>query len=380
MSPERVYLDWNASAPLRPQARAAVIAAMDATGNPSSVHAEGRAARAIVEQAREAVAKLTGAKPAEVVFTSGATEANAWVLRRAWRTLFYSRLEHASVTAPVLANPEEIVEIPVTGSGRIDLDALAAMLAARGNALVKAPGQALLAVQAANNETGVVQPLTEAVRIASAAGVLVHCDAVQAAGRRPLDFAGSGASYMTLSAHKIGGPRGVGALIVREGAPVSPLILGGGQERGRRSGTEAVTAIAGFGAAAAAARDEIAGFAALASLRDTLEAGLLAAAPTCQIIGREAERLENTTCVAVPGRSAETLIAALDLAGFAVSAGSACASGKVTTSPVLAAMGLTPEVARGAIRVSLGHSTGAQDIARFIAAWTTIARPAAQAA
>jgi cysteine desulfurase len=380
MNGRRAYLDWNATAPLRSEARAAMLAALDEVGNPSSVHAEGRRARRIVEDAREKVAHLAGAQPSEVVFTSGATEANNWAVGRAWAAVLHSRLEHPSVTAPALAGDGESVELPVRRDGRLDLASLEAWLAACRDRLAKAPGRALLALQAANNETGVVQTVAEAGAVAAAHGLAVLCDAVQAAGRLPLAFSGSSLTFMTLSAHKLGGPKGVGALVVRDDAPLPPLLVGGGQERGRRAGTENVAAIAGFGAAAVAAAGEIAYFGSLAGLRDDLEAAVLGATPQAIVVGRDVPRLANTSCIVLPGRAAETLVAALDLSGIAVSAGSACSSGKVSASPVLAAMGYGSDLARSAIRISIGPSTTPEDIEAFVAAWTRITRPAARAA
>ena len=392
MSRPRTYLDWNATAPLRPEARAAMSTALDLVGNPSSVHAEGRAARRVIENARDAVAALAGTSPRNVTFTSGATEANVWLHRRSWRTIFYTRIEHASVIAPVEAvGREPLPDAPTTGAteripiaathdGTIDLVSLEQALTARAAALAAAPGQSLLTLQAANNETGVVQPLAEAAALARAHRVLVASDAVQAAGRLALDFDGSGLAYMTLSAHKLGGPKGVGALLARPEAPLPPMLIGGGQERRLRAGTENVAAIAGFGAAAAAARSEVGRLADVARLRDRLEAGVLALAPDTRIVGRDAPRLPNTSCIALSARRAETMVAALDLAGIAVSAGAACSSGKVARSHVLTAMGLGPEVEQHAIRVSLGPTTRDEDVDAFLKALHTITARAAEAA
>ncbi|MFM9942041.1 MAG: cysteine desulfurase family protein [Hyphomicrobiaceae bacterium] len=380
MTFQRHYLDWNATAPLRPEARAAMVEALDLVGNPSSVHAEGRRARRIVEDAREKVARLVGAKPAEVVFTSGATEANNWVVGRTWDRVVFSRLEHPSVVAPALACRGDTVEIGATRYGSIDVGALAAWLENDHERLQRAPGRTLLALQAANNETGIVQPLAAAAALAAAHGVLVHSDAVQAVGRLPIDFARSNLSFLSISGHKLGAPKGIGALIVRSGAPLPPRIIGGGQERGMRAGTENVAAIAGFGAAAAAASGEIGYFASLGGLRDRLEDAVVQATPEAVVIGHGAERLANTACLALPGRMAETLVAAFDLTGIAVSAGAACSSGKVQASPVLAAMGLAPEITGGAIRISIGPATTVEDIDAFVTAWTRITRRAAQAA
>ena len=380
MNGGRTYLDWNATAPLRPVARDAVLAALDVVGNPSSVHAEGRAARRLIENAREQVAALVGASPRAVYFTSGATEANAWVHRQPWRTVFFSRVEHASVLASIEARHGDTREIAATRSGVIDLTALADALANAGEAVAVSPGDALLTLQAANNETGVIQPLAAAIACAKSHGIRVACDAVQMVGRAPLDCAASGLDYMTISAHKLGGPKGVGAVIVAPDAPLAPLIIGGGQERRQRAGTENVAAIAGFGAAAQEAARDLGSVNRITALRDGLEADVLAWAPDVIIIGRDAPRLPNTTCLAVSGRSAETLVAAFDLAGIAVSAGSACSSGTVAASHVLGAMGLDPAQVRGAIRISLGATTTTNDIAAFLAAFKDITARVARAA
>lgn len=377
MMASRTYLDWNATAPLRPEAREAMVAALDVVGNPSSVHTEGRIARRLIEDARENVAALTGAQPSEVYFTSGATEANNWVHRATWRTVFYSGIEHASVMAPVEAGNGERIRIPAGREGTIALDALSHALLEWTTRRDDEAGPALLTLQAANNETGVVQPLEAAVALAKQHRVLVASDAVQMAGKLPLDFAGLGLHYMTISAHKIGGPKGIGAVVARASAPLPPLISGGGQERRLRAGTENVAAIAGFGAAAAGALREIASAGCVAALRDGLESAVLTSFPGAVVIGQSVPRLPNTTCIAFPGRASETLVAAFDLAGIAVSAGSACSSGKVAQSHVLQAMELATDVSRGAVRISIGHTTTEADIAAFITALGRImARPA----
>ncbi len=366
----RSYLDWAASAPLRPMAREAVCAALDLTGNPSSVHAEGRCARAAVEAARTAVATLVGApSSAEITFTSGATEANVTALLPALcggdPLLLVSAIEHPSVAAGGRFRPEDIAVVPVDGDGVVRLDRLSEMLEQAG-----ARGQRpLVSLMLANNETGVVQPVAEAARLVHAAGGLLHADAVQAAGRVPVDMAALGADLLSLSSHKIGGPKGVGALVVRPGVSVPPLLTGGGQERRRRAGTEAVPMIAGFGAAAAAAKVDLEEIQRCGRLRDWLEAGLDTMCDATVVFGRNAQRLPTTCCFAVPGISAETAVIALDLDGVAVSSGAACSSGKVAASAVLSAMGVPGELARGAIRVSLGWETQEDDVARFLAAW-----------
>ncbi len=374
---ERSYFDWNATAPLREEAGAAVAAALAVPGNPSSVHAEGRAARRLIERAREEVAALAGARPGDVFFTSSGTEANMLALspavevagdKRPRSKLLLSTVEHVSVRAGGRFAREAIEDVPVDAQGRFDLLALADAVAKTARALVS--------LMLANNETGIIQPVAEAAAIVHAAGGLLHVDAVQAAGRIDCDIAVLGADLMTLSAHKIGGPKGVGALVRRSDdihLP-DPLIRGGGQERGLRAGTENVAGIAGFGAAAAVARRQRAAEAAhMLALRERLEAGLRAIAPEMVIFGAKAERLPNTTLFTVPGMKAETAVIAFDLEGVAVSSGAACSSGKVQPSHVLAAMGVLPPLTRGAMRASLGWSTTAADIESFLNAWRKLA-------
>ena len=367
MSAARTYLDWNATAPLRREARTAMLAALDIVGNPSSPHAEGRRARAIVEDAREQVAQLVGAKPAEVVFTSGGTEGNNAVLAAGWDAILVAGIEHDSVLAPARNSRSRLIEMPVGSNGVVRRDELSAsMTQLKG-------GRALLTLQMANNETGVLQPVAEVARDARAHGLAVHTDAVQAAGRLTVDIAELGVDYLTLSAHKLGGPKGVGALVIRERAVLPPLISGGGQERRRRAGTENVAAIVGFGAAAEAAQRDLARTPRVQALREQLEGGVRAITPEAVIIAESAARLPNTTSLALPRASAETLVIALDLAGIAVSAGAACSSGKVGASHVLAAMGVEPLLGRSAIRISLGHGSTERDVASFLAAWSHIA-------
>lgn len=371
MTTERTYLDWNATAPLLPEARAAIERALDVHGNPSSVHAEGRRARAVVETAREQVAALVGARPSEVVFTSGATEACATVLAAPWTVILAAGIEHDAVLRPTEASSGKQITLGVGADGRVDLPELAAHANAAG--AEHGAGGALVALQLANNETGVLQPLSDAAAAAHAAGARIFTDAAQAAGRIPVDFAALDADFMALSAHKLGGPKGVGALIVRDGHDVPALITGGGQERRRRGGTENIAGIAGFGAAAEAARNMLADRDRITHLRDRLEAGLLDLTPDAHIIGMGAERLPNTTCVALPGHSAETLVIRFDLAGIAVSAGAACSAGKIGASHVLAAMGLDETTARSAIRISIGSTTTDRDIDHCLTAWREIA-------
>ncbi len=361
----RLYLDWNATAPLRPEARAAMAAALD--GNPSSIHAEGRAARKLVEEARASVAALVGADPRDVVFTSGGTEANMLALSPALGTrLFVSAVEHPSVISGGRFAPDQVEQVQVNAQGQLDLDALRRRIAGVARPLVS--------VMLANNETGVVQPIAQAAAIVHEAGGLLHVDAVQAAGKIVLDINALGADLLTITAHKIGGPKGIGALIRRNDTiPFDPLVRGGGQERGFRGGTENVPGIAGFGSAAQAARAALGSEQTrLAALRDRLEAGLVAASANTVIFGAGVDRLPNTTLFAVPGAKAETAVIALDLDGVAVSSGAACSSGKVAASHVLVAMGVAPDLARGEVRVSLGRDTTESDVERFIQAWNKV--------
>lgn len=352
-----VYLDHNATTPMRPAAIAAVAAASNVTGNASSVHAWGRRARAVVEDARESVATLVGVKPDWVVFTSGGTEANNLALRGPdVASVAVSAIEHPSV----LKARNDIAEIPVDGHGLVRLDEI--------------PQVGLVSVMLANNETGVIQPVGRVAEIAKTNGARVHSDAVQAAGRVAIDMKALGVDMMSLSAHKIGGPQGIGALIVRPGVRLDAAQRGGGQERGVRAGTENVAGLAGFGAAAAEALADLPRMRALVHLRNKLEAGLRVAAPDVTIFGADAERLSNTSCIALPGVSAESQLMVFDLAGIMVSSGSACSSGKVAKSHVLAAMGVAEDVAETAIRVSLGWTTTEADIDRFVAGWTAVYR------
>jgi cysteine desulfurase len=372
--PDRVYLDWNATTPLRPEAREAMAAAWDFCGNPSSVHAEGRQARRLVEEARAAVAAAVGAPPRNVVFTSGGTEANALALTPGLRRgsglpverLLVSAIEHASVLAGGRFPTEAIGTIGVTSAGLLDLDRLRAKL--------KGGPPALVSVMLANNETGAVQPVAEAAEIVHAAGGLLHVDAIQALGKISFDTKALNADLVTVSGHKIGGPKGVGAVALAEGVRgLEPWLRGGGQELGHRAGTENVAGIAGFGAAAKAAMgaresDAIR----LESLRNRLERGLRETTGTIVYSG-DVTRLPNTTLFTVPGLKAETAVIGFDLEGIAVSSGSACSSGKVQPSHVLKAMGFGPEIAEGAVRLSLGWSTSEADIDCCLKAWRKLA-------
>jgi cysteine desulfurase len=344
----RTYLDHNATSPLRPAVKAAMIAAFDVHGNASSVHAEGRKAHKLMDDAREQLGFALGCLPQMITFTSGGTEANNMAIRCVGAEhILVSAVEHDSVLAAAKATGKNVELIPVDGVGRVMINDLQKMMG-RPNTLVS--------VMYANNETGVVQPLEQVMDIAHAAGALVHVDAVQAFKKTQLNFGLLGCDMMTVAAHKVGGPTGIGALVVRDGLVIEPLLQGGGQELRRRAGTENLATIAGF--AALTQEPELDTYA----LTDTLEAALNDAT----IFSDGVLRLCNTTCFALPGLSAENLLMNLDLAGFAVSSGSACSSGKVGRSHVLAAMGVTPQISSGAIRVSSGWNTTADDIARFI--------------
>ena len=359
------YLDWNATAPMRAEATAAVSDALVRWGNPSSIHRRGRAARRIIERAREEVAVLVGdIDPSGVVFVSGGTEANHLALLGTGRKrVLVSAIEHDSVRG-VFAAAERV---PVDRDGVVDLNALERLLA--GDAQ-----PALVSVMFANNETGVIQPVAEIAAVARRYGALFHCDAVQAAGKLALDARAIGADLVTLSAHKIGGPPGIGALVITGDVDLAPLLRGGGQERGRRAGTENLPGIAGFAAAAKAAAEEIAAYDRVRALREQLEAEIVSAAPEAVIFATGAPRLPNTSAIAMPGLAAETQVIALDLDGVMVSAGAACSSGKVGPSHVLAAMGVEPNLAASTIRVSLGWSSTAADIAHFLRSWTALRR------
>lgn len=371
----RSYLDYNATAPLRPEVAEVFARVQALPGNPSSVHAEGRAARAAIETAREQVAALVGALAKNVVFTSGGTEAANTVLtpslRRVGESEGAARLlvgagEHVCVLHGHRFPAERVECVALDRDGVVDLSALRAGLDRADG------GRALVSLQAANNETGVLQPVAEASRLVHERGGLLHCDAVQAAGRVPVNLAGLGADVVTLSAHKLGGPKGVGAIAFASDRLEmgDRLVRGGGQERGGRAGTEAVAAIAGFGTAAALTFRDLDGEGArLLALRDFCEAGLRRMAPEVVVFGAKAERLPNTLAFAVPGLWAETAVIALDLDGVAVSSGSACSSGKVGRSHVLEAMGFPASLAEGAVRISLGWATTQDDVNRFISAF-----------
>ena len=368
--PNRVYLDWNATTPLRPEARAAMVAAFDLVGNPSSVHAEGRESRRLVEEARATLAAAVGAQPRNIVFTSAGTEANALALSPGLRgpsgapveRLLVSAVEHASVLAGGRFPADKIGVIQVTRSGVVDLDHL--------KALLKGGPPALVSIMVANNETGALQPVTEAATIVHEAVGLLHVDAIQALGKIPFDINSVGADLATFSAHKIGGPKGVGALAMANGiSGLEPVLRGGGQELSRRAGTENTAGIAAFGAAVKAALQALPeDVKHMASLRDRLENGLREV-PGTTVFAKDVARLPNTVLFTAPGLKAETAVIGFDLEGIAVSSGSACSSGKVQPSHVLSAMGYDPVVAQGAVRLSLGWSTEPADINRALEAW-----------
>lgn len=331
--------------------------AMAQRGNPSSLHMAGRRARELVERARRRLADRLKVAPDRVIFTSGGTEANHLALSGTGGHCLVSAVEHASVMEAVSA----ATHIPVDDDGRIDLAVMRDLLVRHRPRMTS--------VMLANNETGVIQPIVEAARLAHAHGSLFHCDAIQAFGKLPFSLADLDVDLLSVSAHKIGGPPGIGALILREGYEPQPLQRGGGQERQRRAGTENLPGIVGFGTALELATDWVG----VMELRAHLEAQVCAAPFDAQIIGVAADRLPSVTSIVTPGLAAETQLMALDLAGVAVSSGSACSSGKIGASHVLAAMGLAPGLARCAIRVSLGWSSTAEHVARFVQAWTELA-------
>ncbi len=360
------YFDHNASAPSSPEVREAVTAALCDYGNPSSVHSAGRAARNRVEEAREEVAALVGTRAENVIFTSGATEANNQALRCSGRPkVIASAIEHPSVLE---VSPED-ARIPVSADGITDLDALSELLKQQGHFVV-------VSVMAANNESGVIQPVKGAAERAHAAGALFHCDAVQAMGRIPFDMQRLGADMATISAHKLGGPKGVGALVLADGMETATFTRGGGQERKRRGGTENVPGIAGFGVAAREARERRLSIGGVANLIGILERRAEAVVPEAVILGKDVPRIANTSLIALPGVDAETQIMALDLAGISVSAGAACSSGKVGESHVLAAMGVEKEIGRCAIRVSLGFENTVEEVDKFIEIWSGLKKKA----
>ncbi len=370
MPARRIYADYNATAPLRPEAKAAIAIALDLAGNPSSVHAEGRRVRALVEGARETVAASIGACRDDITFTSGGTEAVGSPLRGALQAngnavLVASAIEHDAVSSLVTGNEAW----PTRPDGVVELDWLR-------HATAKLMGQGyrpLVSLMLVNNETGVIQPVAEAAEIVHAAGGLIHCDAIQALGKIEVSIIDLDVDYLSLSAHKMGGPQGVGAFYVKPGAPFRAVQTGGGQEFGRRAGTENVAGIAGFGAAADAAINGIAQYRPLALHRDRMEARLKTVAPTLQVHGGAAPRVAGVSCLGVEGLASETQIMGLDLAGFALSAGSACSSGKVKPSRVLTAMGLSDTAARSSVRASFGWNSAPSEFEALAEAWIKMA-------
>jgi cysteine desulfurase len=366
----RIYADYNATAPLRPEAKAAMAAALELTGNPSSVHAEGRKARALVEGAREVVASAIGACRDDIAFASGGTEAVGAALRGALQAtgdavLVASAIEHDAVRSLVTGSDVW----PTRADGVVDLNWLGDETAK----LTKQGYRPLVSLMLVNNETGVIQPVAEAVEIVRKAGGLIHCDAIQALGKIEVSLLDLDVDYLSLSAHKIGGPEGMGAFYVKPGAPFRAVQTGGGQEFGRRAGTENVAGIAGFGAAVEASLAGLAQYQALAVHRDKMEARLQAAAPGLQVHGGAAPRVAGVSCFGVEGLPSETQVMGLDLAGFAVSAGSACSSGKVKPSRVLTAMNLSVTAARSSIRASFGWASAAEDFDALAEAWIKMA-------
>ncbi|MES2729206.1 MAG: cysteine desulfurase family protein [Pseudomonadota bacterium] len=358
-----IYLDWNATAPIRPTVIAAVGNAMAQVGNPSSVHAAGRQARMAIETARQRVANIVGVQGRQVIFTSGATEASNQILKGFGPApILISAIEHSAIHGPDIGAEH----IPVHPNGLIDLSWL-------DNRLQTGVKPGLIAVMLANNETGVIQPVRQVCDLAAAHGIPVLCDAVQAAGKIPLDFKSLGCTFMTLSAHKIGGPQGVGALIMAIGQNPPKFIEGGGQERRQRAGTENVAGIVGFGVAASEVLVEPAQYAAtVRQLRDQLAAGLKEITPQLAFFGADVAHLPNTICCALPGFTAETALMAMDLEGVAISSGSACSSGTVKPSHVLQAMGVSDDLCLCALRFSLGHNTTKAEVDAVLAAWQKV--------
>lgn len=359
---QRIYLDYNATAKIRPEVIDALASAMATVGNASSVHGAGRDARQTVEKARRQVAMLVGAAPNQVVFTSGGTEADNQVMRPCDPTrTFVSAIEHPAV----LDSCPGANLVFVDEQGVIDLAALDAALAAADN-------PQMVALMLANNETGVLQPVVEAAEIAHRYGASLHCDAVQAVGKVPVDFDALGVDTLALTGHKFGGPQGIGALVVRTPDSANCFMRGGGQERGLRGGTESVAHIVALGRAAEVAVERMDGYAALADLRDRMEARLIQATPGMRVFGGDAQRLPNTSKLMMPGVSSETQVMSFDLAGIEVSAGSACSAGRIEPPYVLTAMGVSDADALCALRVSLGWDTTDDDIDRFVAEWGRI--------
>lgn len=357
---ENIYMDYNATAPVKKAVIDAMVDAMASVGNASSVHASGRNARKIIEEARAKVAALVNARPRDIVFTSGGTEANNAVIKGTGAaSLIISNIEHDSILAAAKGTDVPKFSIDVDESGVVCLDHLRKIL-------MDAPKPALISIMMANNEIGTLQPIKEAAIIAREFDAIIHSDGVQACGKVEIDFNDLDVDYLTLSAHKMGGPQGMGAIIMKPTAPLKALIEGGGQELGRRSGTENTSAIAGYGIAALEAFDDIATNEAIKSLRDRLEAGIRAIGNDIIIVGSGADRTPNTSCIILPGISGETQVMHFDLSGISLSSGSACSSGKVKTSHVLTALGMDETLANSSIRVSIGAKTTQEDIDHFL--------------
>jgi len=366
-----VYLDYNATAPVLPEAVEAVTAHLADFGNPSSVHAAGRRARAAVEEARDAIGAAINASTSEIIFTSGGTEANALALRGLATAIRCTSVLATAVEHPsILAHVKDADQIGVDAHGVVDLEALE-------NALKQRPAPVLVTVMLANNETGVLQPISAVRNLTRKYGAFLHCDAVQAVGKVAFDFRALGVDSASLSAHKFGGVKGTGALVLRKGLEITADIPGGGQERRRRAGTENVPGIIGFGAAAKQVTRLRGDAARIMHLRDGMESAIRRDVPHARILGQAVDRLGNTSCIILPGVSSETQVMRLDLAGVAVSAGSACSSGKIAPSHVLLAMGIGAAEGKAAIRVSLGWGTTPEDIARFLTVWEPLAANAA---
>ena len=383
MAIERTYLDYNASAQLMPEARQAMLAALDVSANASSVHSDGRGARSIIERSRKSVADLVGAKTDQVIFTSGATEAAQLalspILSASAGDILLDQIYVSAIEHPCILNGGRFTEaqrtiVPVTSDGVLDLTAFTEILANRSS-----DTPFLMALMLANNETGIIQPVQEVAQLVHNAGGALLVDAVQAVGRIPIDLGELGADFLVLSSHKIGGPQGAGALVLGDkNLKPKPLILGGGQETQLRAGTENVASIAGFGAASILCTDQLAHMQKIIYVRDRFEDQLKSDVEPIgnrygplTIIGEGAERLANTTCFAVAGINTETALISLDLDGISVSSGSACSSGRVETSHVLTAMGLDKDIARAAIRVSMGWNSTAADTENFLEAWSS---------
>lgn len=362
----QIYLDHNASTPMRPKALALMTGLLQVTANPSAIHKNGRFLRAHIEKAREQVAAAVGGNPENVIFTSGATEANITVLNgcAGVRHVIVSDVEHPSVKKAC----DDILVCPVTCDGLIRMDSLEDLL----KDCAKKDGGILVSVMLVNNESGVIQPVKEVAALARKYGALFHTDAAQALGRLPVDLATLEADALTLSAHKVGGPQGVGAIVLRDGLTLSPLFRGGKQEKSRRAGTENAAGIAAFGAAAEEAAANVAEYRKLAALRDHMEEEILRMSPEAVIFGKNVARVPNTSFFSTPGLESQALMIGFDLEGIAVTAGTACSSGSTRKSTVLAAMGATEQEQESSLRVSFGWSSTPEDAAAFLAAWQKI--------